>query len=428
MSNLTTGMKQMQYRKNILFLIAISLLLAAPLIIEAQQNPAVEPAPLRSLAELLPDRLAGVSATGEVVEHGHEGLENLVAEKAAVYREYLVISAASRQYGEVRVDIFQTENPYAAFGLFTYNSGARESKAKKPDARTGSVLMPGESISWKDDVFIRVTATAEQARGSTFAHYERLASAIVAAIVPSRPDLTRPPLLESLPVDGTVADSERYFLGPESLSRYIEHSRNLFEFAGKAEAALAEYEPGEAAPASAVRDSPKARGEASAEEEKSRTKLFIVEYHTPQFASDAMKRASDYLRSLPEDEQNRIIIKREGNYIVGAASFHDRERARGLVDSVKYPYEVKWLRDPLIPTGDPFHMQKAAQMLLSSFGLIGIGMLTALVVGTAFGATIFLKRRKRLQEIFSDGGNMLRLEVDPFEKVILGLPPRKDEG
>jgi hypothetical protein len=38
------------------------------------------------------------------------------------------------------------------------------------------------------------------------------------------------------------------------------------------------------------------------------------------------------------------------------------------------------------------------------------------------GTLIFLKRRKRQLEVFSDAGGMLRLELDPFEKAILGLP------
>jgi hypothetical protein len=64
-------------------------------------------------------------------------------------------------------------------------------------------------------------------------------------------------------------------------------------------------------------------------------------------------------------------------------------------------------------------------MLLSTFGILGLILMTVLVVGISFGTVIFIKRRKQQQEIFSDAGGMLRLELDPFESNILGLPPRR---
>jgi hypothetical protein len=64
-------------------------------------------------------------------------------------------------------------------------------------------------------------------------------------------------------------------------------------------------------------------------------------------------------------------------------------------------------------------------MLLSTFGLLGLMIVAVLVGGAAFGTTIFLKRRKRQRQIFSDAGGMLRLELDPFESRLLGLPPKR---
>ncbi|HKQ07784.1 MAG TPA: hypothetical protein VJ464_21840 [Blastocatellia bacterium] len=156
-------------------------------------------------------------------------------------------------------------------------------------------------------------------------------------------------------------------------------------------------------------------------------KLIIIEYHTPQFAYDAINRANEFVNSLPEAEQQHIIIKREGNYIVEAVSFNDRNAAQAIVDAVQYPYGVQWLHHPSIPSPDPFRAQKAAQMLLSTFSLLGVLLGSVLVAGCIFGTTMFLKRRKHMQAAFSDAGQMLRLEIDPFEKTILGLPPKRSE-
>jgi hypothetical protein len=66
-------------------------------------------------------------------------------------------------------------------------------------------------------------------------------------------------------------------------------------------------------------------------------------------------------------------------------------------------------------------------MLVSTFGLLGVILLSVLVGGSIFGTTIFLKRRRQQREIFSDAGGMLRLELDPIEGTILGLPPKRSE-
>jgi hypothetical protein len=39
---------------------------------------------------------------------------------------------------------------------------------------------------------------------------------------------------------------------------------------------------------------------------------------------------------------------------------------------------------------------------------------------------MFLKRRKAMQAAFSDAGQMLRLELNPLEGAILGLPPKRE--
>src|SRR5262249_7244382 len=130
-------------------------------------------------------------------------------------------------------------------------------------------------------------------------------------------------------------------------------------------------------------------------------RLLIIEYHTPQFAYDAINRANQFVNSLPDAEQQRIIIKREGNYIIEAVNFNDRAAAQAIVDGVQYPYGVQWLHHPSIPSPDPFRAQKAAQMLVSTFGLLGILIGSVLLVGSIVGTTMFLKRRKRLRAAFS---------------------------
>jgi hypothetical protein len=421
----------MQCRKKSSIIVAIVLLLIAPFAIKAQQPapsetsppalPVTDVATSRSLAELLPDRLAGMKAASDIKQYTGDNLAELVADKQGVYQEYLVTRAASRRYAEARVDIFETANTFAAFGLFTYNFGPAGGKAVAEEIGSGGARVDGGLIFWKDNYFVRVVNADQQLMRAQGAAYASLARAVAREINPDSTEAAHPPLLESLPTGSSIARSERYFLGPESLDAYLERGREMFGFAGDAEAVMAEYQ--EDGAANAQRGDAVIQGAAIIS--AAPLKLVIVEYHTPQFAYDAMARVNEYIATLPEDEQNRIIVKREGNYIVEAVNVQNRDFAQAQVEAVKYPYGVKWLRDPRLPSNDPFRIQKAAQMLLSTFTLIGLMLLTVLIGGGIVGTAIFLKRRKHQQEVFSNAGGMLRLDIDPFEATLLGLPPKR---
>ena len=378
--------------------------------------------------QLLPFNLAGVLATSELKEFHKDSLRDLVGETATIYQEYKVISAASREYGRVRVDVFHTQNQFAAFGLFRFIAGTAKNQAAPKELGEGPVRLEGETVFWKGNFFVRLRGAVSPSAA------QALARAIAAAIDSPGAGVTHPPLLDSLPAASIMPGSERYFLGPESLDADLKHGREMFEFVGETEAATAEYKQdrglnggtGQAAspnqPSVGTRSGPMNGSAVSTS--RSPVKLVVVECHTPQFATDEMARVTGYISSLPEIEQQQIVFKRTGNYIVAAVNVDDREFAEGLINSVQYPYTVKWLRNPLWPTNDPFRVQKAADMLLSTFGLLGLILLTVLMGGTVFGTTVFLKRRKQQREVFSDAGGMLRLDIEPFA---LALPPKRDK-
>ena len=220
------------------FIVAIALLIASPLAIRPQQpapsdNPQVVAlVTARPLAELLPDKLAGVKATGDIKQYSGDGLAELIADKATIYQEYTVERAASRQYGSTRVDVFETQTPSAAFGLLTYTTGASGSKPTAEAIGSGGARVDGALVFWKDNYFVRLT----QANAG-------LARAVAETII-SVDLLTRPRLLGDLPQEKMIAGSQRYFLGPESLNAYVERSRDMFGFEGAAEAVMAEYHTG----------------------------------------------------------------------------------------------------------------------------------------------------------------------------------------
>ena len=433
--------KQRQILLAIITLLGTSLAIGAQQVSSAdKQTSAVQVTPVASsssspFSNLLPDKLGGIKATTDLKQLSGETLAELVGDKAAIYREYHVTSAGSREYSGVRVDVFETPNQFAAFGLFTFNTGgggARLIDEKEEIGFTGA-RVNDKLIFWKGNFFVRVGDPNQKSTRGTSAVREGLARALSGAIA-SNPAASRPPLLGSLPAASLVPGSQQYLLGSESLNSFIEHGREMFEFAGDTEAVIGHYLQGELpnAGVSSVGAAGQTPGNAGRPQDLAlpvvdpTMKLLIVECHTPHFATDAMARVSNYVSSLPETEQQQIILKRTGNYVIEALNVRNREFAEGLVNSVQYPYTVKWLRNPLWPTNDPFRMEKTANMLLSTFGLLGLILLTVLLGGSVFGATVFLRRRKQQREMFSDAGGMLRLDIDPFESVLLGLPPKRD--
>ena len=433
----------MHFAKNKPAKLALIVILLTALAVGARQAPAAdkppagpEVVPLATSSppvQLLPFNLAGVLATSELKEFHKDSLRDLVGETATIYQEYKVISAASREYGRVRVDVFHTQNQFAAFGLFNFIAGTAKDQPAPQELGQGSVRLNGEIAFWKGNFFVRLRDAVRPSRAASAAQ-EALARAIAGAIVTPGAGVTHPPLLDSLPTASIILGSERYFLGPQSLNAELKHGREMFDFVGETEAATAEYQQngslnggtGQAAspnrPAVGARSGPMPGSAVSTS--SSPVKLVVVECHTPEFATDEMARVTGYISSLPEIEQQQIVFKRTGNYIVAALNVGDREFAEGLINSVQYPYTVKWLRNPLWPTNDPFRVQKAADMLLSTFGLLGLILLTVMMGGTIFGTTVFLKRRKQQREVFSDAGGMLRLDIEPF---VLALPPKRDK-
>jgi len=423
-------------------LLTIILALISPLAIHAQDITAAQKPESGSQvapnppASVLPPSLGGFQTTSDVKEFRTDNLRELAADMEQVFREYRVIAAASRDYGHVKAEVFQTQNQFAAFGLFSFVAGATKNQPEMQPLGSESVRVGNGIVFWKGNVFVRLQDTTTKFSTEnlgvrrSWASGEGLARAISDAIVTPNASVKYPTLLDSLPAASKLPGSEQYFLGPESLNADVAHSREMFDFVGETEAVTADYKQSAASigsqgnpiPDQAVSNSQRSKEPSTAPDSLPLT-LVIVECHTPEFATDELARVTGYVTSLTENEQQQIVFKRTGNYIIAAVNVRDREFAEGLINSIQYPYTVKWLRNPLWPTNDPFRTQKAAQMLLSTFGLLGLIILTVILGGSIFGASVFLKRRKQQREVFSDAGGMLRLDIEPF---VLALPPKRD--
>jgi hypothetical protein len=152
-------------------------------------------------------------------------------------------------------------------------------------------------------------------------------------------------------------------------------------------------------------------------------RLVVVEYPTPQHAFDADAAVTRRIAELSAAGQPvPSAYKRVGNYSVFVFDAPDTAAAEKLASGVKYQKDVRWLGR------NPHEDEIAIRAYTSTMGGVimttlittGLAILLCLAVGGAIGGAIFLSRRARhaAQEIYSDAGGMLRLNIED-----LNTPP-----
>jgi hypothetical protein len=148
-----------------------------------------------------------------------------------------------------------------------------------------------------------------------------------------------------------------------------------------------------------------------------KAKLAIVEYPTPQMASDADQRILQKINELKS--QNQLVptaYKRVGNYSVFVFDAPDETTANNLISQVEYGKTVQWL------SGDPYEYERANRHYLMTAGSIivtvlktsGLALLVCFAIGGGFGYFVFVRRRRQQMQTtaFSDAGGMIRLNLD----------------
>ncbi len=308
---------------------------------------------------------------------------------AAIYTEYGLERIYSRVYskGNVKatVEIFEMRYPSGAFGLFTFNRGSLS--ANRREVYSGSHL-----ISIEGGV-----------------NDQSLDSSLIETLRRNIPNQSgNLPLLPShLPEQNKIAGSEKYLVGPAALAQLASFStlKDVIKFDGGVEIAIADYKNGDGA-----------------------MSLMIIEFHTPQMASDGHKSATKYIDSLSQNDKGNRILKKVGNYLVHAINVRNADEAGSLIGQIKYDYKVYWEGKKLsdIPLEfrppDPVAIEEANRTLMimvRSFYWVGALLTGSILLGLIAGGTFFYWRRYRrrklgLDDLFSDAGGAVRLNLDDY--------------
>lgn len=148
------------------------------------------------------------------------------------------------------------------------------------------------------------------------------------------------------------------------------------------------------------------------------SRLVIVEYATPQIASDADARITGRLQELRAQGQSvPSAYRRVGNYAVFVFNAPNETMAGQLIDRVKYEQSIQWLgENPLLwARAEKQHTRQAVSLILGIAKTIGFFVMICVGVGGVFGGIFFLHRRaqrRAVAESYTDAGGMLRLNID----------------
>ncbi|HEY6400951.1 MAG TPA: DUF6599 family protein [Blastocatellia bacterium] len=308
---------------------------------------------------------------------------------ADAHREYGVRRVISRGYTdgglEFSVEVFELNLIPGAYGLFTFNRGQ---------------LPPNCSEFLQGRYVVRVLRR-EAGAGDDRQIFE----AIKPDLIGGEGELPSLPL--HLPETDKIAESEKYIAGPAALARLKNFGdlKDVVSFNAGAEVVTADYRSGGA-----------------------QMNLIIVEYYSPQVAGDGEGRIRDHFNALPQEQKGRLIIKRVGNYVVVMSNIQDMPAAQNIVAQIKYQKEFYWAGRKFtdIPLEyrppDPLAVAeytRTVKTMIRSFYWTGIVLLSALLLGFAVGFSLFQWKRYRrrklgLDNVFSDAGGSLRLNLDDY--------------
>jgi hypothetical protein len=353
-------------------------------------------------AKSLPDKVGTFRARGRASKPApHAVEENVPGEDAAVAARIVagmsdVTSSAVRTYSSLSgntfiVSVSKTRMDSAAYALLT-SSRPLNDQIKLTDIGTASIVGLRSAYFFKGNKFVQVFPTSST--GSSQEEIASLARELSKQLDGGENQI--PALVKHLPDWEGVQPRAWYAVSLETLKGLLPQQAILdaVSFEGGAEAVVADYDT---------------------------SKLLIVEFNTPQIATDNDRRIAARLNELrsanqPGGTSLPSAYRRVGNYSVFVFDAPSQEAANQLIDQVKYEQVVQWLGD------NPFLYEQATreftETTLGVFVAVvkasGIALVSCFAIGGLFGAILFSRRRAQQHtvEAYSDAGGMVRLNLD----------------
>jgi hypothetical protein len=147
------------------------------------------------------------------------------------------------------------------------------------------------------------------------------------------------------------------------------------------------------------------------------SKILIIEFNTPQLATDNDQRIISRIHELWKLGQPApTAYRRVGNYSVFVFDAPDEATAKQLIDQVKYEQVVQWLGENpnIYKEAQKRYINTTLGVLVAVLKASGYALITCLGLGGLLGGLLFSYRRSQQREAsaYSDAGGMLRLNLD----------------
>jgi hypothetical protein len=212
---------------------------------------------------------------------------------------------------------------------------------------------------------------------------------------------------------GLISGSETYLVGPKALGRDPEFGERvrLIDFSGLPDVVTADYRQGDEL-----------------------RRLLMVEFHTPQAATEAHRLWEEELRGQSNQQGSTLaaqprLVRRIGNYIVELTGTADKSGDEAILGQIRYEQKVFWSGRKVsdIPLEfrplDPAVLREATKtgsIIVRSLIWVGVMMLMVFGIGLVVGGAFFYWRRFRQQQkgtegLFSDGGESIVLNLHDKE-------------
>ena len=147
------------------------------------------------------------------------------------------------------------------------------------------------------------------------------------------------------------------------------------------------------------------------------SQVVIVEYNTPQLATENDKRIQARIQELWKLGQPApTAYKRVGNYSVFVFNAPDDQTAKQLIDQVHYEQVVSWLGENpnILRRAEERYINTTLGVLVTVLKASGYALIACLGIGGLIGGLLFTYRRSQQKAVtaYSDAGGMLRLNLD----------------
>jgi hypothetical protein len=353
---------------------------------------------LPEVMKMFPAQLGGFHLIGQIHQTLASEPVQMVRDAPPIdFASQLLVFDAEAEYaspdGErLIVVVLKFENESAAYSHFTAYRRYVRDHSQVPEQMeslgTANVVAPGQRLGFfKGSTFIGVTPSNSKSGGQVMIFGRTFAATL------DKGEGDIPVLVKHLPHWETARNDAQYAVSAHTLLEVSADQPILKEvgFDGGTEAVIANY---------------------------GQSQLVIVEFTTPQFASDNDRRITAKIQELKNAGQSvPTAYRRVGNYSVFVFNAPDEKTANALIDQVKYEQVVQWLGDDphLYERVQRYVLQKTGGVVIAVLESSGLSVLLCLGVGGLFGALLFRRRRRarqRLGEAYSDAGGMVRLNLD----------------